>query len=299
VARGPSAVGRTADGRARIALRLCWSCFSLPGALVLSLGFLLPMGVLAVYSVARDGRNGRIIFEPTLENYARILTDSFYLQTLAETIALGLLVAAFTALLGYPVAYFLARNGTRWRPTLIFLVLVPLMVSSVIRNIGWIPILGENGAINTALLALHVTDHRLALIYNFTGVVIGLTHALLPLMILMLLTVIQRVKPELEEAALNLGASPWALFWRVLFPLTRRGLAAGFILVFALAVSSYTTPAIMGGGKVLVMSTFIAQQISFVLKYAFGSALTIVLLVAVILLTLLSTRWMEQERRST
>jgi putative spermidine/putrescine transport system permease protein len=264
--------------------------------IVLALLFLVPLGLLAVQSVARDGRNGDILYTVDFKNYVGILTDPFYLRVLLDTLALGVLVAGISVVLAFPVAYFLARTRSRWRGLLIFLAIMPLLISSVIRNIGWIPILGQNGAVNTLLLKLHLIQTPLVLINNFTGVVIGLTHGMLPIMIMMLMTVIQRIAPELEEGALNLGASAWQVFRMVILPLSRRGLAAGFLLVFSIAVSSYTTPAIMGGGKVLVMSTFIAQQINFVLKYAFGSAITIVLLVVVVGLTILSSRWMQGGR---
>jgi putative spermidine/putrescine transport system permease protein len=120
-------------------------------------------------------------------------------------------------------------------------------------------------------------------------------HALLPFMTLMLMTVIQSIRPELEEAAHMLGATRWRSFWEVVFPLSLRGLAAGCALVFSVAVSSYTTPTILGGGRVLVMATFIAQQIQSVLRYAFGSALTIVLFTVALGLSTLAAKWFERE----
>lgn len=276
------------------AVRLCWDCLSAPGIGILALGFVLPMGLLAAYSVLRDGKRGRLILDVNLDNYVTFLTDWFYLGILLETLALALAVALICAVLGYPVAYFLARTASRWRGVLIFLVLAPLLISVVIRNLGWVPILSRSGAVNVLLLELGLIGDPLVLINNFTGVVIGLVHALLPFMILMLMTVIQRINRDVEEAAVNLGASRWDVFRRVLFPLTRKGLAAGFLLVFTIAVSSYTTPAVMGGNRVFVMSTFIEQQVRFVLKYAFGAAMTVVLLVVVVALTLVATQRLER-----
>jgi len=124
--------------------------------------------------------------------------------------------------------------------------------------------------------------------------VIALVHALLPYMTLLLMTVIRAIRPDIEEAACSLGASPWGSFWAVVFPLSSRGLAAGCILVFTITVSSYTTPTILGGGRVLVMATFIAQQIQTVMHYAFGSALTIVLFVVAVALSTLASKRLEQ-----
>src|SRR5262249_16453856 len=134
----------------------------------------------------------------------------------------------------------------------------------------------------------------LLLINNFVGVVIGTTHALLPFMILMLMTVIQRIHPSLEEAAASLGANAWSRFWYVIFPLSLPGLVAGYLIVFTLAIIYYTTPPMLGGNRVLVMSTFIAQQVRFVLNYPFGATLAVVLMVFAIAMTILATRLAER-----
>jgi len=274
---------------------LAWARLALPGLVLMCQGFGAPMLLLAGYSVLRDGGNGAIIPELTFSNYVRILSDSLYLRVLAETVLLGALVAFICAALAYPLAYFLVRTRSRFRAALMFLMLTPLLVSSVIRNIGWIPILGDHGAVNFFLLALHIIDRPLTLMNNLAGVVIALVHALLPFMTLLLMTVIQRIDPAIEDAARSLGASPWRLFWRVVLPLSSRGLAAGAALVFAISVSSYTTPTIMGGGKLLVMATFIVQQVQIVLRYAFGAALTMVLFAAALGLSLLGTQWFERK----
>jgi putative spermidine/putrescine transport system permease protein len=286
---------KTGNEDGRFALKFCWPCFSLPGLLVMGVTFVFPLCILAVFSVMRDGRNGRLIYEATIQNYVVALSDPFYLSVLGDTILLGVMVAVICLALSFPVAYFLARTSSRWRGLLIFLALAPLTISAVIRNIGWIPVLGETGAINQLLMGLGLIDTPLRMINNFTGVVIGLVNALLPYSILLLMIVIQRVGREIEEAAINLGASRWQLVWWVLVPLTRRGTTAAGLLVFTLAIASYTTPAIMGGRRVLVMSTFIEQQIGVVLKNAFGSALTIILLLVAVGFIILSSRTFDRK----
>jgi putative spermidine/putrescine transport system permease protein len=273
------------------ALDIRWAWSSIPGLALMLVGFVLPTAVLGFYSVLRDGSNGQLIFRFTAENYVRILSDPMSLGVLQDTLLLSLLVTTICACIGYPHAYFLARVRSRWRSALIFLTIAPLMVSSVIRNIGWIPILGDYGAINTLLMRLHVTDSPLILMNNLTGVVIGLVHTMLPFMTLMLMNVIQRIDVDLEEAAQNLGASRWHCFESVVLPLSLRGLGAGCLLVFTITASSYATPLILGGGRVLVMATFISQQIQAVLRYAFGSALTIVLFATALGLTVLASKW--------
>lgn len=275
-----------------IAIR--WNRLALPGLTLLAAGFLAPLLLLAGYSVFHDGPLGQLVGGVTLENYTSIVTDSFYLKVLFNTLLLGLLVTVACAFLGYPLAYYLARTTSRWRPVLMFLVIAPLLVSSVIRNIGWIPILSDHGAINTFLLAVGAIREPIVLMNNLTGVAIALVHALLPYMTLLLVTVIRSIAIDIEHAASNLGASTWRLFWAVIFPLSRRGLAAGCVLVFTIAISSYTTPTIMGGGRVLVMATFIAQQIQTVMHYAFGSAFTIVLFAVAVTLSSLGSKRLEQ-----
>jgi putative spermidine/putrescine transport system permease protein len=272
-----------------------WNRPALPGILLLVAGFVVPLLLLACYSVQRDGAYGQIKGPITLGNYATIVTDPLYLRVLGDTILLGLAVTIICAFLAYPLAYFLVHTPSRWRGTLMFLMVTPLMVSSVIRNIGWIPILGDHGAVNFILLSCGLISHPLTLMNNLAGVIIALVHALLPFMTLMLMTVIQSIRPELEEAARMLGATRWRSFWEVVFPLSLRGLAAGCALVFSIAVSSYTTPTILGGGRVLVMATFIAQQIQSVLRYAFGSALVIVLFMVALGLSTLASKWLERE----
>jgi putative spermidine/putrescine transport system permease protein len=272
-----------------------WNRPALPGILLLAAGFVVPLLLLAGYSIQHDGAYGRVKGPITLANYATIVTDPLYLHVLGDTVLLGLAVTLICVGLAYPLAYFLVHAPSRWRGTLIFLMVTPLMVSSVIRNIGWIPILGDHGAVNFILLSCGLISHPLALMNNLTGVIIALVHALLPFMTLMLMTVIQSIRPELEEAARMLGATRWRSFWEVVFPLSLRGLAAGCALVFSIAVSSYTTPTILGGGRVLVMATFIAQQIQSVLRYAFGSALTIVLFMVALGLSTLASKWLERE----
>jgi putative spermidine/putrescine transport system permease protein len=174
-------------------------------------------------------------------------------------------------------------------------VIAPLLVSAVVRNLGWFPLLSDSGLVNWLLMSLGLINSPLKFINNFTGVIIGLVHALLPIMILTLTTVIQRIDLDLEEAAANLGAGPLLVFWRVLLPLSLPGVVSGSLLVFSMAVSAYTTPAILGGNRVLVMATYIAQQFRAVLDYPAGSTAAAVLLLFTVLLTILALRIRTKE----
>lgn len=259
--------------------RLGWGGLVVPGIIVLLLVFVLPLLHLASMSFHR--RIGMGLVDPawTLRNYVAFLTDPFYLGILADTVLLGLVVLAISIVLAYPVAYFLARSRSRWRGVLVFAVMSPLLISVVIRNLGWLPVLSDGGLANWLLLRLGLIGQPLRLISSYPGVVIGLVHALCPFMILSLMTVIQRIEPEIEEAALSLGAGPVETFWRVVLPLSRPGLLGGSLLVFTVVLSAFTTPAMMGGNHVLVMATYIAQQIRGSLNYPAGATAAVVLLV--------------------
>jgi putative spermidine/putrescine transport system permease protein len=265
-----------------------WLWVLLPTLALFGLIFAAPLADLILLSFHHMAGPAQVDAAFTLANYRAFVTDSFYLEMLLRTCGLGMLVTLGCLVVGYPVAYYLARTPSRWRGFALFLVISPLLVSAIVRNIGWFPLLSQSGAVNWLLLKLGLIAAPLSLINNFTGVVIGLIHALLPFMILTLTTVIQRIEGDLEEAAANLGAGPLQTFWRVLLPLSLPGVVSGSLLVFAMAISAYTTPAILGGNRVLVMATYIAQQFHTVLNYPAGGTAAALLLVFAIVLTALA-----------
>jgi putative spermidine/putrescine transport system permease protein len=267
-----------------------WLWILLPPLVVLGLVFGLPIAELISVSFHEMSGPGQISSGLTLENYTAFISDAFFLRMLASTFALGLLVVCSCLVIGYPVAYYLARTTSRWRAMALFLVVSPLLVSAIVRNIGWFPLLSQSGVVNWILTSTGIVQSPIRLVSNFTGVVIGLVHALLPFMILTLTTVIQRIEPELEEAAANLGAGPILVFVRVLLPLSLPGVVSGSLLVFTMAISAYTTPAILGGNRVLVIATYIAQQFRTVLDYPAGATAAALLLLLAALLTALALR---------
>lgn len=267
-----------------------WLGWATPGIVMLVVFFALPLLMIVLMSFYRDAGLGRLHPEFTFHNYIRFFGDSFYLGILWETVKLGLVVVTLCVLLAYPVAYFLARTQSRFRGYLVFVVVAPLFISVVIRNLGWVPMLSSGGVVNWTLLQLGIISSPLILINNFTGVVIGLTHTMLPFMILMLIPVIQRIDPSVEEASLNLGATPWQTFIRVVLPLSRPGLIGGYLLVLTTSIAAFTTPAVLGGRRVLVMPVYIEQLFRSSLQYGFGATVTTILLVTSIIFTLVSLR---------
>ena len=271
-----------------------WAWFVLPVIAILAVVFVIPIAHLASFSLRPRLGPGQVGEGFTLEHYVRFLGDPFYLGVLLDTLVIGLIVVSICMLLGYPVAYLLARTRSAWRGLMVFMVLAPLLIATVIRNLGWFPILSDSGLVNSLLLWMGVINDPLRLLNSRTGVIVALAHTFLPFTILALVTVIQKIGVDLEEAAQNLGASPWTTFWKVVFPLSRPGLLAGYLVVFTSVISAFTTPAMMGGKRVLVMSTFIEQQIRSVLNYPFGAAAAVVLMVVGCTLTMLS---LKQQRK--
>jgi len=272
-----------------------WGLLAFPGVLALAAVFAVPVFILVFKSLYLDAGMARLQPGITLENYIRFFGDPFYLGILWETLKLGFVVVTACIILGYPVAYFLARTEYRHRGLLIFLIVAPLFISVVVRNLGWVPLLSDSGFVNWVLIKLGVVSTPLKLINNFTGVVIGLTHSSLPFMILTLIPVIQRIDPSIEEASQNLGASPWQTFLKVVLPLSKPGLLGGYLLILTTTIAAFTTPAVLGGRRVLVMPVYIEQQFRSALQYGLGATIATVLLITGAILTLVSMRDQSKE----
>ena len=265
-----------------------------PALLLLLFAFVAPLAILLAYSFYESRAGGVMIPTFTLGQYIRFLGDPFYLYVLWRTVLLGIWVTAWCIVLGYPLAYILARTRSRHlRGILVTLLLVPLMTSVVVRSYGWMILLANNGLVNKTLLALGVTRTSVQLLFNTTGVVIALVAILLPYMILTLMPVIQNIPPALEEASQSLGASPWRMFWDVVIPLSLPGVGAGSILVFVLTIAAYATPRLVGGSRLLVIPIFVYDQTMALLNWPFASATSFILLALVLGLMALQGRLVE------
>jgi putative spermidine/putrescine transport system permease protein len=253
--------------------------------------FLYPVGILARLSFYLAKSGGRMIPAWVIENYTRFLFDPFHLGVLWNTLSLGLGVTTLCLLLGYPLAYWLAQTRSpRLRGMGITVLLIPLMTSVVVRSYGWMILLAGNGPVNKVLLALGLVDRPLQLLYKPPGVIIALAEVLLPFMVLSIMPVLQGIDSHLEEASQSLGAGPVQTFRRVILPLSLPGVAAGSILVFVLTISAFATPRLVGGATTHVMSIFIYDQALSVFNWPFGSAVSMLLLVVVLILTWLQGR---------
>ncbi len=239
------------------------------------------------------------VFAPgyTFANYLKAIFDPdfYYLRVLRDTMALGVMTSAICLVLGYPVAYHLARTPSRFKGILYAFILSPLLVGVVVRCYGWMIILGNNdGLINNILRDLGLIQTPIQLMYNTFGVSVGLVHIFLPFMILPILGAIQSVDPALEEAAQSLGATRLKTMLRVVFPLSLPGVQAGTLLVFVLTISAYVTPILLGGFKVVIMPTLVIQQLLDAMLWPFGAALAFILSFSgavVVYLYLKATSW--------
>jgi putative spermidine/putrescine transport system permease protein len=262
-----------------------------PLALVLAGFFLLPV-VMMLPTSFREYAPGLGVTPGvwTLENYTRIVTDDYYREVIWRTLGLGLFVTLACLLLGYPLAYLIARGPERWRIPLILLVVFPMLLNLVVRSFGWIALLANRGLVNNLLTELGLIASPLKLMFNLTGLMIGLTHIYLPFMVLMLVAAIRNVPRDVEAAAATLGSSRAHVFAAVTLPLSAPGILAGSILVFVLTISALVTPRMLGGPTFKVMATLIYDEYMQLLDWPSGSALSFALTFMAIGVIWLSSR---------
>ena len=267
-----------------------------PLVLLLVVFFSAPLTLMLVTSFTRESF-GQISWQPTLLQYSRFFSDSFYLSVLWDTLVLGAITTAAALVMGYPLAWHLARTTSRWKPVLLVFVLSPLLVGIVIRCYGWMILLADRGLVNAMLIDGGWRNQPLPLMYNRFGVTVALVHVFLPFMVLSLTGVLKRLDPRLLEAAMTLGASPVRAFLEVTLPLSLPGILAGSLLVFSLAISSFVVPILLGGFKVQVLPMIIYEQMLSVFDWPFGAANAFVLLVLSVILIALYIRATERALR--
>ncbi|MCS7464183.1 ABC transporter permease [Paenibacillus doosanensis] len=261
-----------------------------PGLIVLLGAFLIPMLYIFLQSVQDEQQR------LTLHNYALFVQDPYYLQVLWRTIRLSVYTVIVTLVLAYPVAMFMAKTTGKLRGIVTFLIISPHLISVVIRNFGWVVILGEKGWINATLIKLGLIDKPLRLLYNELGVVIGLTDSFVVYMVLSIATSLYAIDASLYKAAGILGASRLKSFLTITLPLSLPGMIAGITLVFSLSMSAFVTPALMGGTSVKVLPVIAYEKIMATLNWPLGAALSFLLLASTYALVALFTRIIETKR---
>lgn len=269
-----------------------------PSVLILLGLFVIPLIVVLNNSILDE--SGRITFQ----HYLLYFKDQHYLSITIRSIKISLIATFITLLVGYFIAYFITKyiKSKRIKRIAYIVIISPLFTSAVVRSFGWMVILGNNGFINKTLLGLGIISQPLRLLYNETGIIIGLVYILAPFMILSITTVLENIDSRLEEAALDLGLDRLQTFLKVTLPLTVPGILAGSVMVFSLAISAYVTPAMLSGGRIQLIATVIYEQMMQVFNYQFGSAIAFVVLIFSFLIIglnhyLLRSDWIEEGRR--
>ena len=265
-----------------------WALFVGPYGVYLLVFLILPFANVALLSVYLHSPTKIAIAEFTGGNYAKLL-ELYYATLFLRTLRLSLIVTSVCAILGYHMAYLLARSTSRIVAQGLFLLIMPLMVSTVIRVFGWVVILGSEGLVNQALRLLGGGE-GVRLLYTEGAVILGLAQQSMPFMVLPLMAAIERVSPSLEEAAQNLGASWVQMFARVIVPLSMPGLVSGSLLVFSVSMSAFVTPALMGGRRVRMVGQQIYDEVLTAYDWPGAASLTIVLSTLMLVLVCLALR---------
>lgn len=267
---------------------------SLP-ALALFLALLaVPLILTAILSFnAFDGMRG---IQPTygFGNYLEVLLDGYYQEIFLRTGGMALAVTTICIVLGVPETLILAKMKPAWRGTFFVVILGPLLISVVVRTLGWSVLLGSQGIVNSVLRALGLVDEPIRLLFSLTGVIIVLTHVFLPFMVIAVWSAMQRLDSQIEHAARSLGAGPITTFRRIMLPQLMPGILSGAIIVFALAASAYATPAIIGGRKVKVVATTLYDEFFNSLNWPLGAAIAVLLLLANVLIIVGCNRLAER-----
>lgn len=254
-----------------------------PGLIFLVLAFFFPaLNMLSLSVVGPASEGGGF----TLEHYAKFFTDDFYANVAIRTFRLSIIITAACVLIGFPLALIMSRSSNWVRSVLIILVILPLMTSVVIRTFGWLVILGPGGLLSWILQASGVIGRQISLMHTESGIVIAMVQVLLPFQVLTILGSLNRVGPELEEASRVMGAGFFQTIRLVSLPLSIPGIVSGSLLVFALSISSFITPSLVGGVRLPVMAGSIYQQVTGSFDWGFAAALSVLLLGATLVLVI-------------
>ncbi|QJQ95219.1 MULTISPECIES: ABC transporter permease [Halomonadaceae] len=233
--------------------------------------------------------NDEMLTQPGLGSWKRFVGDAFYWKVTFDTIKLGAYTVCATILIGYPLALVYIQAGPRAKRILLFIILMPMLLSVVVRTFAWIVILSEQGVINQTIMALGLTSTPIRLLQTELGLVISLTQIEMPLMLLPLISVMARIDPNLIDASTSLGASRWGTLFKVIVPLSFPGLIAGCILVFASSTTAFISHSIIGGNRLIYLPLVIWQQASVLYNWPLAAVGAIVLLVFVSLCIALVT----------
>lgn len=257
--------------------------FLIPMLAISLVGFLAPLALLGVFSFV-DASGA-----PTLANYQRLIADPFVLRVLVDTLLLGIKVVALTTLIALPIVLLYWHAGSRMRRIIVFLTLLPMLTSNVVRTFAWIVILGRQGPVSQAMVELGFFPAPRSLLFNETALVVVLAQIELPLLVLPVMALMARSDGSLAAAAATLGAGPWRTLVTILLPMMAPGVLAGWILVFAGATTSYVTQAVIGGARLIYLPQFVYREVGVLFQWPSAAAAAFVLLAATSMVMLTMT----------
>ena len=266
-----------------------------PAILWLTIFFAIPLMFVVVVSFIGRTPYGQLVFKFTTENYMRFL-EPLYLEIFITTIIVAAVTTIATFLLGYPLAYTIAKLPAKYQQVGLVLVMIPFWINFLVRSYAWVIILRTQGILNTFLMHVGIIDQPLSLLYNTGSVMLGMIYALLPFMVLPIYVSIEQFDNRLLEASYDLGASPMKTFFNITLPLTMPGVVAGSILVFISSLGMFVVPDIMGGAKSALIGNVIQNQFLSARDWPFGSALSIVLAALSLLLILLYNKAVSAQK---
>lgn len=266
-----------------------------PALVIIVLLQFIPLLTLFRYSFNEFSPRELMIDAFTLENYARFFTEPYFQGVMWNTLLMAGACTISALVFGFPVALFLARVSSRVKSIALVLILFPLLVGNVVRAAGWMSVFGRSGMVNYFLVKFGITDAPIEIMYSHFAVYVGLVGVMLPFMILALHSVLEGMDFNLVSAAHNLGAGPVRTFFRVTFPLSLSGVAAGSVLVFMLSMNAYATPVLLGGSQFRMMTPVLYNQMSVASNWPFGAALAFILVAITFVVTTTATLLLSRQ----
>ncbi|MCP2088197.1 UNVERIFIED_ORG: putative spermidine/putrescine transport system permease protein [Paraburkholderia sediminicola] len=267
-------------------------------ALLLFVGLLLvPLLLTLMLSFRVFSDTAGVTSAYTLTNYWEVVSDPYYGTIFLRTAGLAFAVTLLSIVLGVPETIVLARMKRPWQSLCLLIVLGPLLISVVVRTLGWQILLGNNGVLNNLLQSLHITSEPIRLVFTMTGMIIALTHVLVPFMVMSVWATVQKLDPQVEWAGRSLGGSPFAVFRRVVLPQIMPGVLSGSIIVFALSASAFATPALIGGRRLKVVATAAYDEFLGTLNWPLGASIAVLLLIANVAIVMGCSRLTERRFR--
>ena len=256
---------------------------------------IMPLGMTVLLSFHDWGQYKGIEPVLILKNWREVWSDSYFHEMFARTFRIAVLATLITAVLGAPEAYILNRMRAPWKGLFLLVILGPLLISVVARTLGWALLFGgQSGLVNKALMSAGVISAPIPFMFTETGVVVALAHVLMPFMVLSVWAALQRVDPQVENAALSLGAGQLTVIRRIILPQIMPGVLSGGIIVFSLSASAFATPAIIGGRRLKVAATLAYDEFLNTLNWPLGAAVAVLLLVALVLIVVASNALVER-----